>query len=379
MRLPGRCEKSEQRWAEGDARDHFADDGRLADAFGEPAHGATGDEHSRQLQEEADGDFKGCHGNLKMSRDLAAARQERCSGPDMTVSVTRQGFSFSFGPAGAAVAERRLGIPVLAGPDHETLFEGLKSAGQDRGFELFGSEDWLVGVRLEPVTTDMAAQSEAIYTDLIAVARARGRSLTRIWNYMPEINGVSTGGLETYRVFCLGRAKAFDRAQWTGPLPAASAVGGAPGMIAVMFAAARNQPVARENPEQVPAYEYPADYGPRAPSFSRAMQVVADGRRWTFISGTAAIKGHTSLAIGDLPGQIECTLDNLRLISEACELGDGKAERHFKVYLRNAGDLVEAKAALDGRLLKDGDQVTWLQADICRAELLIEIEATILA
>lgn len=180
-------------------------------------------------------------------------------------------------------------------------------------------------------------------------------------------------------MFCLGRAKAFDRAQWTGALPAASAVGGAPGMIAVIFAAARTHPVAKENPEQVPAYEYPADYGPRAPSFSRAMQVAADGRLWTFISGTAAIKGHTSLAGGDLPGQIECTLDNLRLISDACGLGEGKSERHFKVYLRNAGDLAAAKAALDGVLLKDGDQVTWLHADICRAELLIEIEATILA
>jgi chorismate lyase/3-hydroxybenzoate synthase len=296
----------------------------------------------------------------------------------MTVSVTRQGFSFSFGPAGPVVTERRLGIPVLAGPDQETLFAGLESAGHDRGFELFTSADWLVGVRLEPVSADLAAQSEGIYTDLIAVARAHGRALARVWNYVPDINGVSCGGLETYRVFCLGRAEAFDRAQWAGALPAASAVGGAPGMIAVMFAAARIQPEARENPEQVPAYEYPADYGPRAPSFSRAMQVVADGRRWTFISGTAAIKGHASLAHGDLPGQIEYTLDNLRLISDACGLGEGKSERHFKVYLLHAGDLAAAKAALDGGLLKHRDQVTWLQADICRAELLIEIEATIL-
>lgn len=296
----------------------------------------------------------------------------------MTVPVTRQGFSFSFGSSDTVVAERRLGLPVLAGTDHETLFGALASAGNGKGFELFASADWLVGVRMEPVMPDMAAQTAEIYADMIALGREQERALTRIWNYVPDINGTASGGLEAYRVFCLGRAKAFDRAQWTGPVPAASAVGGAPGILAVMFAAASTQPLASENPEQVPAYEYPADYGPRAPSFSRAMQVPADGRCWTFISGTAAIKGHASMADGDLRGQIECTLDNLRLISGACGLIDREGERHFKVYLRNAGDLAVARAALDGVLFRKGDHVTWLHADICRAELLIEIEATIL-
>lgn len=296
----------------------------------------------------------------------------------MTVLVTRPGFSFSFGSGQTVAAERRLEVPVLAGANHETLFGQLESAGHSRGYDLFTSADWLVGVRQEPVAQDMAAQTEGLYADLIAVSQAHGRELTRIWNYVPDINGTAAEGLEMYRVFCMGRARAFDRAQWTGPLPAASAVGGVPGVIAVMFAAARTKPVASENPEQMPAYEYPADYGPRAPSFSRAMQVQADGKCWTFISGTAAIKGHTSLASGDLSGQIECTLDNLRIIAKACGLGDGKAERHFKVYLRNADDLAAARAVLGGALFRKDDQVSWLHADICRAELLIEIEATIL-
>jgi hypothetical protein len=297
----------------------------------------------------------------------------------MTVSVTPQGFSFSFGSGDAVATERGLRIPVLAGADQETLFGQLESAGHSRGFDLFTSGDWLVGVRRETVADDLAAQTETLYMELIAVSQAHGRELTRIWNYVADINGNAAGGLETYRVFCQGRAKAFDRANWTGPLPAASAVGGEPGVLAVIFAAARAKPVASENPEQVPAYEYPPEYGPRAPSFSRAMRVEADGKRWTFISGTAAIKGHVSLAGGDLRGQIACTLDNLRIISGECVPGDGKAERHFKVYLRNAGDLPVARAALEGGLFKSSDRVIWLRADICRAELLIEIEATVVS
>lgn len=301
----------------------------------------------------------------------------------MIVSVTPQGFSFPFASGDKLAGARGLRIPVLAGADHETLFGRLEAAGRERGFELFASADWIVGVKCETAAEDLAAQTAALYADLIAVSQAHGRKLARIWNYVPDINGTSAGGLETYRVFCLGRAKAFDGANWSGPLPAASAVGGESGVLAVMFAAARSRPQASENPEQVPAYEYPADYGPRAPSFSRAMRVEADGKRWTFISGTAAIKGHLSRAAGDLSGQLECTLDNLRIISVACGLGERlaagrKCERHFKVYLRQAGHLAAAKAVLEESLFREGDRVAWVRADICRAELLIEIEATVL-
>lgn len=289
-------------------------------------------------------------------------------------------FSFQFGGGAARLAVR---VPVLAGEAQETLFGGLAKGGDAGGFELFGGAgDLLVGVRVEPLAADIGAQTEKIYREMLELVGARGRRIARVWNYVPRINAESAEGLETYRVFCRGRALGFERAGWSGPLPAASAVGGAPGVLAVMFAATRAEPVARENPEQVPAYEYPADYGPKSPSFSRAMQARADGRRWTFVSGTAAIKGHETQAVGDLAGQIACTLDNLRLVSLECGLGEtlqGK-ERHFKVYLRDAARLAEARAALEGEggLLRAADRVTWLLADICRAELEIEIEATVI-
>jgi hypothetical protein len=110
------------------------------------------------------------------------------------------------------------------------------------------------------------------------------------------------------------------------------------------------------------------------------------GARYVFISGTAAIKGHATVAAGDLGGQIACTLDNLRIISLGCGLGqrlgegsDPTWQRHFKIYLRRAEDYMKAAAALEGALFSPQDRVTWLQSDICRAALLIEIEATLVA
>ncbi len=49
-----------------------------------------------------------------------------------------------------------------------------------------------------------------------------------------------------------------------------------------------------------------------------------------------------------------------------------------KFIFRHAADLPEATTRLQASLLKPGDFVTWLRADLCRATLNVEIEATLL-
>lgn len=302
----------------------------------------------------------------------------------MRVTPGLVGFQFCFGAEAASPAGDDCGaaLPVLAGVRAETLFAGARSAGRERGYELFETGEWLVGVRRAEADASLEAGGETLGRDLLELARERGLHVARIWNYVPAINADAPEGLENYRVFCRGRARAFELAGEGAPPPAASAVGADGGGLAVMFAASRERPRVFENPEQMPAYEYPPEHGPRSPSFSRASQVVMGGRRWTFVSGTAAIKGHRSIAPGELAGQLDCTLDNLRLISRACGLGEQLAagaasERHFKVYLRHASDLDAVRAELATRLLREGDRVSWLRSDICRAELRLEIEATV--
>jgi hypothetical protein len=133
----------------------------------------------------------------------------------------------------------------------------------------------------------------------------------------------------------------------------------------------------------MPAYEYPAEHGPRSPSFARASLVRRRSGTDAFISGTSAIAGHATLAPGDTAAQLEATLENLRLISRACDLGEDLgagtcAARHFKVYLRHAADWAAVARRLEGSLVALGDRLAYLQADICRAALNIEIEATLI-
>ena len=294
-------------------------------------------------------------------------------------------FKVQFGGLPPSADTLAVSIPVLAGETQETLFRGAKFFGLSEGFQMFQQGDFLIGSMVEPVQADLGGQTRRVYERLLRVAE--GRYLARIWNYVPKINALSAEGMENYRAFCAGRSQAFEAglgADCHGKLPSASAVGGPAGELVVIFATTSHRPRHVENPEQVPAYDYPPEHGPRAPSFARATRAENAGWPWVFVSGTAAIKGHTTIAPGDLGGQIDCMVDNFKIISRGCELGEnlgagGGWERHFKIYLRHPRDYEPAAAALAGRLVLPGDHVIWLHTDICRAALLIEVEATLIA
>ncbi len=274
-------------------------------------------------------------------------------------------------------------IPCLAGIDAEEIFQPGILEKDEPDLTLHRVGDLLIGYGTERLASaDLDGHTRRLYQRMLSACT--GLFLYRIWNYVPQINAV-VAGLENYRAFCRGRSEVFERAlgdDYKQFLPAASAVGCDDDHIKVVFAAGPERPTHIENPEQVPAYDYPEEHGPRAPSFSRATQAMANGRRYIFVSGTAAIKGHVTVSPGSLPEQIACTLDNLRLVSCAAGLGEtlGAADgwiRHFKIYLRRAEDLLQARSLLEGPLLKAADRVTWLRSDVCRAALSIEIEATL--
>jgi enamine deaminase RidA (YjgF/YER057c/UK114 family) len=287
-------------------------------------------------------------------------------------------------PGGDETGRADAGVPVLAGDLEEPLFGPVRSAGRAGAFTLFQSDTWLLGTATVPLSPGLDENSLRLYENMFQAAR--GWHLARIWNYVPNINAPGPAGLENYRAFCQGRSRAFERHHGAGcnsQLPAASAVGCPGAALTVAFAACVTRPHHVENPLQTPAYDYPGEHGPRAPSFARATMVPGAGTTTVFVSGTAAIRGHTTVAPGELLPQLECTLGNLLAISRACGLGSeldagGGSTRRFKVYLRHATDQPQVAAILQASPLVGGDHVTYLQADICRAPLLVEIEASLI-
>lgn len=228
-----------------------------------------------------------------------------------------------------------------------------------------------------------AATSQA-YREIFATLAAAGRPhLLRIWNYLPDIN-LETHGLERYRQFNSARQEALlagGRAV-AGNVPAASALGAASGSpLVIYFLASRVAPELIENPRQVSAYRYPAQYGARSPAFSRAAVLGGRDAATLFISGTASIVGHRSMHAGDPVAQTRETLRNIEALLEEAgrkvKVPGGTpplGSLAYKVYVREPCDLPLVRSELTAAIGKQAP-VLYLQADICRRDLAVEIEA----
>jgi chorismate lyase/3-hydroxybenzoate synthase len=200
--------------------------------------------------------------------------------------------------------------------------------------------------------------------------------LLRMWNYFDDINQGS-GDQERYRQFCVGRAAALS-AFPSKDYPAATAIGRRDGdpTLQVYWLAGKRAGLPLENPRQLSAYRYPRQYGPAAPNFSRAMLVSDD---LVMISGTASIIGHASHHPGNLRGQAEETIRNLesvlqRAIAASAAIPPRLDEQSLlKIYLRDATQVDLVDAVLKERLPKNVPYLV-LEADVCRAELLVELD-----
>ncbi len=229
------------------------------------------------------------------------------------------------------------------------------------------------------------AAAQRAYADIFAVlASSATPHLLRLWNYLADITSLADGE-ERYRQFNAGRQQAFADAQQSAfeGAPAACALGHRGGPLRVYFLAGRQPPMVIENPRQVSAYRYPSDYGPRSPTFSRAAVVaLGGGSTGLFISGTASIIGHLSTHLGDVRRQTEETLTNIAVL---CEEAASRSGLDFALcdlictfYLRRGADLPAVREVFEARVgvgSVAARQAIYIEADICRADLLVEIEA----
>lgn len=219
------------------------------------------------------------------------------------------------------------------------------------------------------------------YRRLLVQAHVLGYPhLLRMWNYFPHINGDSDGQ-ERYRRFCAGRYQALAEGLSGFPrtLPAATAVGTLSGPLNIHFLAAKLPGMHVENPRQVRAYEYPPVYGPCSPSFARATLRPSVSGTDLLIAGTASVVGHISAHIGEPHGQTLEILHNLNaLFAETERLhgiarGQWSGQALFKIYVRHPEHVSTIRNLLQHRLPSHA-QVLYLHGEMCRRELLLEIE-----
>lgn len=248
------------------------------------------------------------------------------------------------------------------------------------GICCISNEDALFAHLLVPETDyqDLAAATCVAYQRILAVIQRQGYPhLLRVWNYLADIHR-HHHDLDRYQTFCEGRYRALESklADFEPKLPAASALGTKAGAMLIYGLASKTPGMQVENPRQISAFRYPPQYGPKSPSFSRA--VLKDwgaGERHLYISGTASILGHATAHLQDPLAQAQETLNNLEALVE-------RASRHtgmpfhmslLKVYVRQHADLT-ALRELIGVRFGSATPILFLQADVCRRDLMVEIE-----
>jgi chorismate lyase / 3-hydroxybenzoate synthase len=273
--------------------------------------------------------------------------------------------------------------------DHEELWlsKSPVSALQKHGVHCNYNNDLLFGV-VEILESDIDAglrpleqAAQSAYRQLFEVLENYNYPyLWRAWNYIPDITGVADG-LERYQQFNAGRQQGFSDAarSVTGNVPAACALGVQAGPLSVAFLAGRSPTIPIENPRQVSAYDYPKQYGLRSPTFSRASLAHLHQQELLFISGTASIVGHQTLHIGDVRNQTFETLQNLQAVLDQANLrSQGQAsyrlqDLNLRVYVRHESDAKLIQSLVE-QYIGARLQAIYINADICRKDLDVEIE-----
>lgn len=276
----------------------------------------------------------------------------------------------------------------LAGPGTgENWWAGAisESAGTCGAAWAHGEHYAMVALGVAEADGDIEQAAAVAYQRLMTCVRPSDHPfLLRIWNYFSAINAGEGDG-ERYRRFCVGRARGVD-GSFNDPPPAATAIGGsrATGKLQVVALCAREPAVALENPRQTPAWRYPREFGPVSPGFSRGAVLDAESDHPRLLaSGTASIVGHVSRHVDDIGAQLLESIANLQALLEEgavrigrrFELADCEA---LRVYLRDPADLALAQSVIAGSALP-ADRVVYLQGDICRRELSVELEGVFVA
>lgn len=283
--------------------------------------------------------------------------------------------------AGAASSEDdprflRVGLEIIGNPVVE-VWRGNRAVRSGREGRVRWSTDGDYGffaIEVEECAHDgIAGAAEHAYRELAALIHASATPhVLRLWNYFDAIN-LGDGDEERYRRFCVGRAIGMS-ASWQGRYPAATAIGRRDGVRVLQLYAltARCAGVQVENPRQVNAWLYPRRYGPAAPTFARGMNTAAGQ---LLISGTAAVVGSASRHQDDVTAQVDETITNIAtLIGTAAGTsavpGTGSV---LKIYMRRPADAERVMARLR-EIMGEPDGLLILHGDICRRELLVEID-----
>lgn len=234
-----------------------------------------------------------------------------------------------------------------------------------------------------PHEGDTGAQARRIFGRIREILDNEGfkvNEIVRQWNYIEGITHTD-GKIQNYQLFNDARSAFYGSVDWPNGYPAATGIGCSEGGVTVSVYAVKDcatvsKPI--DNPIQVPAHKYSGKVlkeGREAvrttPKFERA-RLLDDT---VLVSGTAAIKGENSEISTDPWLQSEAAIDVMEHLVEPGNIFPDCPRFHFeaiRVYIKKEKDIPAIVSSLTAHW--KGVPIHFLMADICRPELLLELE-----
>lgn len=221
---------------------------------------------------------------------------------------------------------------------------------------------------------------------------AKFSDIVKQWNYIENITHIDDEH-QHYQDFNDVRSRYYSQCEWTNGYPAATGIGTWSGGIVIGFdvivaKSAELEIKAIDNDLQVAAHAYSkgvliGEYQEKStPKFERAKSVSTADTNRVYISGTAAILGEESLEGVGFAKQIDITMKNIEHLIipytfNHHNIRPSKMQLQLlRVYIKNETDIDVAIEYMIANY--PSIPVIYCIADVCREELLVEIEGVAL-
>ena len=244
-------------------------------------------------------------------------------------------------------------------------------------------------------SSDVKTQSNEVFENIEKILSLHGfqvNDIVRQWNYIGNIT-CHREGRQNYQEFNDSRSAYYLTGEWRNGYPAATGISTASDGIIVSCIAYKASegiyPI--NNPLQTAAHVYSKDVlideKPGAlkttPKFERAKVIEVGDSTYCFVSGTAAIRGEESMQADSARLQTLQTIENIRhLVSEenlarhGCHAQNLKYT-HLRIYIKHESDFNDIKDVVE--MAYPGIPAIYTVADVCRSELLVEIEGILIS
>ena len=241
---------------------------------------------------------------------------------------------------------------------------------------------------------DVRHKSERSFQQIKDILTQTGLSfidIIRQWNYVTDILGQDASGQgirQNYQEFNEVRGKWYASNGLTHDFPAATGIGTLGKGVRLEILAGKVEKgfeiFSLKNPIQQDAHQYSQEklvgaVRETTPLFERGKMVFGQGHGHIWVSGTAAIRGEESIG-GSVLEQTEVTCDNIDQLVNVDNLMDSGLSQgnyflkplYIRGYVKQSDDGPAVRQFLHERYPEALVHV--LTADVCREELLVEIE-----